>query len=78
MVEKTYSPADDNHAPIDPGVAELERKAEELTKLVYALSEKRLAKANGALSPELKALGASTVAFQKAIVSFLAVEKLCQ
>jgi hypothetical protein len=67
-----------NHAPADPEVIELERKSKELTRLLFALCEKRLAADAEKPSPEHLALAASAMTLQKAIAAFLAVEKLCE
>ena len=61
-----------------PEVIELERKARELTRLLFILCEKRLAAHTGKPTPEHLALAASAVTLQKAIAAFLAVEKLCE
>ncbi|CAK7022569.1 MAG: hypothetical protein DELT_02471 [Desulfovibrio sp.] len=62
----------------DSEVIELERKSRELTRLLFALCEKRLATNTGKPTPEHQALAASAQALQKAIAAFLAVEKLCE
>lgn len=67
-----------SHNPTDPEVIELERKSRELTRLLFALCEKRLMANAGKPSPEHLALAASAMTLQKAIAAFLAVEKLCE
>lgn len=62
----------------DPEVIELERKARELTRLLFSLCEKRLMANVGKPSSEHLALAASAMTLQKAIAAFLAVEKLCE
>ena len=64
----------------DPELVAMESKAKEMTRLLLALTEKRLSGDNDkeALTPERRALGASALALQKAIDAFLAVEKLCE
>ena len=68
----------ESHTHIDPEVIELERKSRELTRLLFALCEKRLASHAGKPTPEHLALAASAMTLQKAIAAFLAVEKLCE
>jgi len=68
----------EHHIHIDPEVIELERKSRELTRLLFALCEKRLASHAGKPTPEHIALAASAMTLQKAIAAFLAVEKLCE
>ncbi|MDL2313658.1 hypothetical protein LJC36_01620 [Desulfovibrio sp. OttesenSCG-928-C14] len=68
----------EQHNPTDPEVIELERKARELTRLLFILSEKRITAHHGMSTLELTALGASAISLQKAIVAFLAIEKLCE
>jgi len=67
-----------NHALTDPEVIELERKSRELTRLLFALCEKRISAHAGSPTPEHLALAASAMTLQKAIAAFLAVEKLCE
>lgn len=67
-----------DHALADPEVIELERKSKELTRLQFALCEKRLASHAGRPTPEHQALAAAALTLQKAIATFLAVEKLCE
>jgi len=67
-----------SHNAVDPEVIELERKSRELTKLLFALCEKRISAHAGKPAQEHLALAASAVALQKAIAAFLAVEKLCE
>ena len=68
----------DQHSPTDPEVIELERKSRELTRLLFALCEKRIASHAGRPTLEHLALAASALTLQKAIAAFLAVEKLCE
>ena len=67
-----------HNSPADPEVIELERKSREMTRLLFALCEKRIAAHAGKPSPEHLALAASAMTLQKAIAAFLAVEKLCE
>ncbi|CAK7041832.1 MAG: hypothetical protein DELT_02858 [Desulfovibrio sp.] len=67
-----------NNDVVDQEVLELERKARELTRLMFAFCEKRLAANTGMPTPEHLALAATAVSLQKSIAAFLAVEKLCE
>ena len=62
----------------DHDVIELERRAREMTSLIFALSEKRIKAHPGLPPPELTALAASAMSLQKALAAFLAIEKLCE
>ena len=62
----------------DHDVIELERRAREMTSLIFALSEKRIKAHPGLPTPELTALAASAMSLQKALAAPLAIEKLCE
>jgi len=59
----------------DHDVIELERRAREMTSLIFAL---RIKAHPGLPTPELTALAASAMSLQKALAAFLAIEKLCE
>lgn len=61
----------------DVDVIELEQKAREMTRLLFAICEKRLLEQRGEPSPERLALASSALTLKKAIDAFLAVEKIC-
>lgn len=58
--------------------AGLEKRAQELVSIVFTLCEKHLLAHASKPSPEHLALTASAMTLQKAITTFLAVEKLCE
>ncbi|GFH63438.1 MAG: hypothetical protein ZNDK_1209 [Candidatus Desulfovibrio kirbyi] len=55
----------------------IEQKAQELIKLAFVLCEKHIIDAHGQPSPTHTSLVASALALQKAIETFLAVERIC-
>lgn len=62
----------------DPELIEMEHKSRELTRLMFALCERRLKADTGKPTAEHLALAATAMTLQKAIAAFLAVEKLCE
>ena len=59
-------------------IIELERKARELSRIVFTFCENRLSVDTAKPSSKHVALAASAMALQKSIATFLAVGKLCE
>jgi len=57
---------------------EFEKQAQKTISLAFLVSEDRLKRQKGGATPELKALAAATLSLEKAIATFIAVERISQ